>query len=213
METSGPDTKDAAKDPKNGLFYPFPSFFLPIEFIQIFNFPTSFSFFALIKISTNSWILDYPRNGTSHLSVEIIIYTLTRIDPSSRSKNPPKRFFSLFQRIIVLVAVITPIIPLELLRGNMTFESPPCSSAILAFNHVNSPFVGRRDFHLRIRHGLSRKDFCRRAFRPNPPRRGGGASLDWHAPKSNSNPIPIPYFRVKAVPRVVIDEEQGFSIQ
>lgn len=54
VETSGPDTKDAAKDPKNGLFYPFPSFFLPIEFIQIFNFPTSFSFFALIKISTNS---------------------------------------------------------------------------------------------------------------------------------------------------------------
>lgn len=39
----------------------------------------------------------------------------------------------------------------------MTFET--CSSAILAFNHVNSPFVGRRDFHLRIRHGLSRKDF------------------------------------------------------
>lgn len=41
--------------------------------------------------------------------------------------------------------------------GYMTFET--CSSAILAFNHVNSPFVGRRDFHLRIRHGLSRKDF------------------------------------------------------
>ena len=38
--------------------------------------------------------------------------------------------------------------------GYMTFET--CSSA---FNHVNSPFVGRRDFHLRIRHGLSRKDF------------------------------------------------------
>lgn len=36
----------------------------------------------------------------------------------------------------------------------MTFET--CSSA---FNHVNSPFVGRRDFHLRIRYGLSRKDF------------------------------------------------------
>lgn len=41
--------------------------------------------------------------------------------------------------------------------GYMTFET--CSSAILAFNHVNSPFVGRRDFHLRIRYGLSRKDF------------------------------------------------------
>lgn len=38
--------------------------------------------------------------------------------------------------------------------GYMTFET--CSSA---FNHVNSPFVGRRDFHLRIRYGLSRKDF------------------------------------------------------
>lgn len=55
----------------------------------------------------------------------------------------------------------------------------PYGRMIFAFNHVNSAFVGRRDFHLRIRHGLSRKASpLRYSFWDAP---WWGASSDWHA--------------------------------
>lgn len=58
-----PDTKDAAKDPKNRVSYPFPFFFpLSIEFIEIFNFPT---FFFL-----SSPFLKYPNKSLNSLETK-----------------------------------------------------------------------------------------------------------------------------------------------